>query len=138
MFDFSESLSEKQAKQMNPVVLAFVGDAVYTLFTRTKAAMGSDKKANELNRESAEVVSAKAQAKRADALLEMLSEDELAIFRRARNAKKSTRAKHASVSQYHKSTGFEAVLGYLYLTGNTERLNEILRYGESEGEKNED
>ena len=138
MFDFSESLSEKQAKQMNPVVLAFVGDAVYTLFTRTKAAMGSDKKANELNRESAEVVSAKAQAKRADALLEMLSENELAIFRRARNAKKSTRAKHASVSQYHKSTGFEAVLGYLYLTGNNERLNEILRYGESEGEKNED
>jgi ribonuclease-3 family protein len=134
---FSKTVTEKQARLMNPVVLAFVGDAVYTLFTRTKAAVGSDKKANELNRESAKTVSAIAQAKRVDELLSVLTEEELSIFKRARNAKKSTRAKNASVSQYHKSTGFEAVLGYLYLTGQNERLSLLLREKESEGTEDE-
>ena len=75
-----------------------------------------------MNKESAAAVSAVEQAKVADAVYEMLSEEEKSVFRRARNSKKNTRAKHASVSQYNKSTGFEAVAGYLYLTGRNDRL----------------
>ena len=62
-------------------------------------------------------------------ILPFLTEEELAVFKRARNAKKTTRAKSASVAEYNLSTGFEAVLGYLYLTGETERLDYILNKG---------
>ena len=118
----TEKVPEAKVRMMNPIVLAFVGDAVYTLYVRTKAALLGDKKADALNKESAAAVSAVEQAKVADAVYEMLSEEEKSVFRRARNSKKNTRAKHASVAQYNKSTGFEAVAGYLYLTGRTERL----------------
>ena len=137
MFFGEEHLTEKQARLMNPVVLAFVGDAVYTLFVRTAAAKYSDEKANALNKKSASEVSAVSQAKKIDALIAILTEEELALFKRARNAKKTTRAKHASVSQYNKSTGFEAVVGYLYLTGQEERLKEILTFKPTEEEQNE-
>ena len=120
--NITEKVPEAKVRQMNPVVLAFVGDAVYTLYVRTKAALLADKKADALNKESAVAVSAVEQAKIVDAVYETLSEEEQAIFRRARNSKKNTRAKHASVSQYNKSTGFEAVAGYLYLTGRNDRL----------------
>lgn len=120
---------------MNPVVLAFVGDAVYTLFVRTAAATQSDGKANALNKKSASEVSAVSQAKKIDALLTILTEEELGVFKRARNAKKTTRAKHASVSQYNKSTGFEALVGYLYLTGQEERLKQIVSFEVQEEEE---
>ena len=135
---FSElPIPEKVARLMNPVVLAFVGDAVYTLYIRTKACVGSDKKANDLNKESAAEVSAVSQAKKISEILPLLTEEELSIFKRARNTKKNTRAKHASVSEYNKSTGFEAVVGYLYLTGQEERIHEILAYCENKEEENE-
>jgi ribonuclease-3 family protein len=70
-------------------------------------------------------------------LLTILTEEELGVFKRARNAKKTTRAKHASVSQYNKSTGFEALVGYLYLTGQEERLKQIVSFEVQEEEEYE-
>ena len=129
---FKENITAEQAKQINPVVLAFVGDAVYSLFVREKLAKSIDKKSGVLSEMASKEVNASSQAKRADELIKIFSEEESAIFHRARNAKKPTHAKHSSVSEYNRSTGFEAVIGYLYLSGQTERLDSILNYGEND------
>ena len=107
---FNEILPVDKVRNMNPVVLAFVGDAVYTLFVREKA----------------QTVCASAQARLAERISTFFTEAENDVFRRARNAKKTSRAKNASVADYNASTGFEAVIGYLYLTGNYARLDELL------------
>ncbi|HBF86451.1 MAG TPA: hypothetical protein DDW54_02090 [Clostridiales bacterium] len=125
-----ETVSKEKAKNLSVLVLAFVGDAVYTLSVREKLSENGDFKAGELNKKSADIVCARAQAEKSDRLLSLFTEEEAEIFRRGRNAKKGTRAKHATVSEYNASTGFEAVLGSLYLTGQYERLEYIVNYGE--------
>lgn len=129
MFRFGEKMDKTKANCVNPVVLAFVGDAVYSLFVRERLTFNSDGKAGALNKLAVREVNASAQAEFIKELMPLLTEEELAVFKRARNAKKSTRAKNASVADYNLSTGFEAVLGYLYIIGNTERLNFILNKG---------
>lgn len=121
----------EKAKVMNPVVLAFVGDAVYSLVVRTFLSTSSDKKSGVLSEKTATVVNAVSQAKLADKLFPIFTEDEADIYRRARNAKKPSRAKHSTVSEYNKSTGFEAVVGFLYLTGQEDRLVELLQNEEA-------
>ena len=130
--NFYDKITEEKAFMLNPVVLAFVGDAVYSLFVRESLAVNVDKKSGVLSEMAAEIVQAKAQAKKADEMLPKLTEREAAVFMRARNAKKPTRAKHSSISEYNKSTGFEAVLGYLYLSGQTDRLDYILHFGDED------
>ena len=115
----------ERAKQMNPVTLAFVGDAVYTLLVRTRLALSSGCKTGELNRLASEEVSAHGQSDSLERILPLLTEEENDIFHRGRNAKKPTKSKNASVGEYVRSTGFEAVIGYLYLTGQTDRINEL-------------
>ena len=110
---------------MNPVVLAFVGDAVYTLLVRQRLALSLRYKTGELDRRTAEIVSAHGQSERLNAMLPLLTEEEEDIFKRGRNAKKPTKSKNASVGEYVRSTGFEALLGYLYLTGRSERIEEL-------------
>lgn len=129
---FEEKLTMEKVKQMNPVVLAFVGDAVYSLFVRERLSKFVDKKSGVLSEMASAVVNATSQAKRADELSSVFSAEETAIFHRARNAKKPTHAKHSSIVEYNKSTGFEAVLGYLYLSGQEERLDYILKFGEKD------
>ena len=85
MFKFNSCTDKKTANSLNPVVLAFVGDAVYTLFVREKLAFGSDAKAGALNKLSAKTVSAKAQAELTEKLLPIFTEEELAVFKRARS-----------------------------------------------------
>lgn len=119
-------LSPEKAKSLSAVTLAFVGDAVYTLIAREKLISGGDRPAHELQEASADVVSARAQSALLDKISEKFTEEEAAVFRRARNAKKTTRAKSASVAEYNRSTGFEAVLGYLYLTGRCARIYELI------------
>lgn len=130
--NFYDKITEEKAFMLNPVVLAFVGDAVYSLFVRESLAVSVDKKSGVLSEMAAEIVRAESQAKKADEILSSLTEREAAVFMRARNAKKTTRAKHSSISEYNKSTGFEAVLGYLYLSGQTDRLDKILHFGETD------
>ena len=118
-----------KAKNLSPVVLAFVGDAVYSLFIREKLTFEFDYKSGELNKLAIAKVNAVAQAELIKQILPLLTDDETTIFKRARNAKKPTKAKHASVADYNDATGFEAVIGYLYLTGQSDRLNFLLDKG---------
>ncbi len=121
-----EILSENQAAQISPVTLAFVGDAVYSLYVRERLTLENGGRVADLQRVAAKVVSAQGQSEFLDKLLPLYTETEAEIFRRAKNAKKATKSKSATSLEYSRSTGFEAVLGYLYLTGNDERIRELL------------
>ena len=118
-------VEKERAKQMNPVVLAFVGDAVYTLLVRRRLALSSACKTGELNRRASERVSAHGQSERLEKILPLLDEEEAQIYHRGRNAKKPTKSKNATVAEYVRSTGFEAVVGYLYLIGEEARIEEL-------------
>ena len=129
MFNLGEKMDVNKAINLSPVVLAFVGDAVYSLYVREKLTFSSDCKTGELNVRTVSVVKASAQAEYVKKIIEFFNENELSVFKRARNARKNNRAKSASVSEYNYSSGFEAVLGYLYLIGDVERLNYLLNKG---------
>ena len=122
-------MDKTKANGLNSVVLAFVGDAVYSLFVRERLTFLCDGKAGELNKLAVKEVKATAQAEFVQEILPFLTEEELAVFKRGRNAKKPSKSKSASVAEYNMSTGFEAVLGYLYMSGDYERLNIILNKG---------
>ena len=132
VFRLGDKMDKAKAKALNPVVLAFVGDAVYSLFVREKLAFNSDKKTGELNKLAVQEVKATAQAEFYTRIKHLLTEEEDGVFRRARNAKKPTKSKSATVIEYNVSTGLEAVLGYLYITGDTDRLNFILNHGDKD------
>ncbi len=129
LFKLGDVISIDKAKNLNPVVLAFVGDAVYSLFVRERLVFSSDYKTGELNKLSVKEVKATAQAEFYNEIQGLLTEDEISVFKRGRNAKKPTKSKSASVQEYNVSTGFEALLGFLYVTGNHQRLNFILNKG---------
>ncbi len=129
MFKLGEKTDKLHAVSINPIVLAFVGDAVYSLFVRERLAFLSDYKTGEMNKLAVSEVKAVSQAEFVREVMPLFTEEELAVFKRARNAKKGTRAKNASVTEYNMATGFEAVLGYLYMIGDDERLNFILNKG---------
>jgi len=131
VFKLGEIMDKQKANNINPVVLAFVGDAVYSLFVRERLTFTSDFKTGQLNRLATQEVKATAQAEFVKEIINVLTDEELAVFKRARNAKKTTKAKHASISEYNDATGFEAVLGYLYLVGDNDRLNFILNKGKT-------
>lgn len=120
------SVSEREAKNLSPVTLAFIGDAVYSLYVRADLVLSADYSTGVLQKLTADKVSAHGQNATLDKVINCFTEDELAVFKRGRNAKKPTRSKNASVCEYNNSTGFEAVLGYLYLIGNYKRIDEIL------------
>lgn len=128
MFNINEQIPIQKAKYMSPIVLAFIGDAVYSLYVREKLAFNTDFKSGILNVKSSEIVRASAQAQFIDAIYPILTEEEVDVYRRARNTKKGTRAKNSTVAEYNKSTGFEALVGFLYITGQTDRLNVLLNY----------
>ncbi len=132
MFNLGDKLSKKSAKLLSPITLAFIGDAVYTLFVREKLVFESDRAGAELNKRTSAVVKATAQAEYVRKIMPYLTEEEVEIFKRARNAKKGTRAKSASVSEYNASTGFEALVGYLYVIGEIDRINYLLSLGEND------
>ncbi len=131
MFKLEDKLDEKTARLLSPVTLAFIGDAVYSLYVREKLVFIKDDKGATLNKKTADVVRASAQADFIEKIFHLLTEEEINVYKRARNTKKGTRAKNASVAEYNKATGFEALIGYLYLTGNIARLNFLLNYEES-------
>jgi ribonuclease-3 family protein len=115
-------LSVEEANLLNPQVLAFVGDSVYTLILRTYFAKKSPAKSGKLHIFCNEYMSAPAQSLHLDLLLPLFSEQEHNIMRRGRNTHVHSMAKNANVEEYKKATGFEAVFGFLYLTGQYERI----------------
>lgn len=126
MFGADSQMTKEEAGRINPVVLAFVGDAVYGLFVREKLVRKSEAKAAEYQSCAAKVLSASVQSEIVEKLLAAFTEEETEIYHRGRNAKKATKSKHASVGEYNRSTGLEAVIGYLYLAGDTERICSLL------------
>lgn len=118
-------MDKNKVKQMNPLVLAFVGDGVETLYVRTRLALSSDAKANDLHRRTAGEVNAHAQSEQAEKLLPYLTEEERDIYLRARNSKSHHHAKNYSVTDYRRASGLEAVIGYLYLVGESKRLDAL-------------
>lgn len=126
MFKFFTTLPEEKAKTISPITLAFVGDAVYTLYVREKLVICHDFSTGTMQKLSSSEVSAHGQNALLEKILPALTEEETAVFKRGRNAKKPTRSKNATVAEYNNSTGFEALLGYLYLTGNYGRIEELL------------
>lgn len=132
MLEKREPLTKLEAAQLNPVALAFVGDTVYSLYVRERLALSGCGKVSQLQKVAAQVVSAKGQSEFLDKLLPNFTEEEAEIFRRGKNAKKATKSKSASSLEYNRSTGLEAVLGYLYLTGEEERIRELLSFSDVE------
>lgn len=117
-------MTETKWKQISPLALAFVGDAVYSLLTRERlAVMGVN--SSRLHGLSIQLVSATAQAQAFETIKPMLSEEELDTFRRGRNAHTSTTPKNASSRDYHTATGLEVLFGFLHLSGETNRMNEL-------------
>ncbi len=123
-------ISENRARELNPQVLAFVGDAVYTLFIRTMLVENMDGKSNSFHKQTTSRVKAEAQSKTIEKLFECMTENELYFYKRGRNVKTANSAKNAKVSDYRRATGFEALVGYLYLTGQNERLITLLSLSE--------
>lgn len=119
-------MQKEEALKIHPVALAFVGDAVYSLYVREKLVKESNESPGVYQRAAGAAVSAKGQNALIEKVRDSFTEEEADIFRRARNAKKGTKAKSASVAEYNRSTGIEAVIGYLYLTENHARVREIL------------
>jgi ribonuclease-3 family protein len=125
-FEFTP-LKEAEAFSLNPLSLAFVGDAVYTLFIRHRIAKDSTAKSGKLHKLATEFIKASAQSKTLEKILPMLTERESDLVRRSRNTKINNSAKSATPAEYMQSTAYEALLGYLYMTGQRERLEEILQ-----------
>ena len=114
----------EQAKLLNPLVLALVGDAVYEVFIRTYLVEKyRDMNAHKIHVKAVEHVKAHAQSEYMKFIIEDLSEEELSIFKRARNSKSGSTPKNADLNEYKWATGFEALVGYLYLSEMNERLN---------------
>lgn len=128
MFEF-KNISKEEAKLKNPQVLAFMGDAVYSLYIRNLIVLNTEGKSGELHKISTSFVKAKSQSETIETLLPLFNEEEMSIFKRGRNYKTQSVAKNSSIQDYHRATGFEAVLGYLYLSGQNDRLNELLKIG---------
>lgn len=132
MFSIRSVIDVQAAKQFNPVVLAFIGDAVYSLYVREKLCLSTDYKTSELQRLTSDEVSAHGQNELLDKIRPHFTAEEEEIFLRGRNAKKGTRSKSATVAEYNRSTGFEAVFGFLYITGRIERIDELLNLKEED------
>lgn len=128
MFTLFCTISPQKAKNLSPVTLAFVGDAVYSLYIRERLVLSTDFGTGTLQKLTSSSVSAHGQSELLEKIQSLFTEEENDIFKRGRNAKKNTKSKNASVAEYNRSTGFEAVLGYLYLTGQYERITELLSF----------
>ena len=125
-------LEERDPNGYSPLVLAYLGDAVYELVIRTRVVNRGNTQVNKMHRMTAGLVKAEAQAKMYMLLEEELTEEEQAVYRRGRNAKSATMAKHATMRDYRMATGFEALMGWLYLNGRLERLTEVDSQGPHE------
>lgn len=119
-------MEKEKIKQMQPLVLAMIGDSVHTLFVRKFIALNYGVKVNKMNKMVSSVVSAGAQFNTFKKIETELKEDEQDIARRARNTHIHTKAKNFSYNEYIHATAFEALVGYLYLAGDDDRLNYFL------------
>ena len=118
-------MSAREANSISMLGLAHVGDAVYELLIRSMLCCQGHASVGDLHRSTVRLVRAEAQAQAMALLLDMLDEEELAVYKRGRNTRVNSVPKHADLSQYHAATGLEALFGWLYLQGKLERINQL-------------
>lgn len=122
-------LHPQEPSEYSPLVLAWIGDVAYELTLRTVLVSGGNRQVDKLNRKDSSLARAGAQSAMVDALLPLMSGEEQNIYKRGRNAHSYTKAKSATVGEYRRATGFEAVIGYLYLKGEYRRMEELIAAG---------
>lgn len=122
---FCPKMEQKDINNISMLGLAHIGDAVYELLTRTMLCTDGGKKATDLHKKTVAIVNAPAQARAAAYIQQFLTPDELAVYKRGRNAKVNSVPQKADIAQYHAATGLEALFGSLYLCGKTERISEL-------------
>lgn len=127
-------LEEQDLRTYSPLTLAYIGDAIFELVVRTVLVERKNTQAEKLHKAATKIVKAETQALMIEAIKEELTEEELAVYKRGRNAKAVTRAKNATMSEYRRATGFEALMGYLYLKGDIARMLELIHWGVEKAE----
>jgi ribonuclease-3 family protein len=126
MIDFLNG-TDINPRELSPLVLAYIGDAIFELLVRTEVLKSGNAPVNKLNNKARKIVNAASQSAMYSVLEEVVSEEELAVMKRGRNAKSFTTAKNQSVTDYRRATGVEALFGYVYLKGDSERVMELFR-----------
>lgn len=127
--------ADADLRTYSPLTLAYIGDSIYDLVIRTLLVKHGNAQPNKLHKRASAMVKASAQAEMIESLLPELTEEETAVYKRGRNAKSYTMAKNATMSDYRKATGFEALMGYLYLKEDLGRMIELIRLGLEKGER---
>ena len=122
-------LNETDVRSYSPLVLAYIGDCVYDLIIKSMVISDGNKQVHKLHEQTSRYVQASAQSKMMRAMQPCLTEEEHAVYRRGRNAKSVSPAKNQSITDYRRATGFEALLGFLYLRKEYERLMELVKIG---------
>lgn len=127
-------LEEQDLRTYSPLTLAYIGDAIFELVVRTVLVERKNTQAEKLHKAATKIVKAETQALMIEAIKDELTEEEMAVYKRGRNAKAVTRAKNATMSEYRRATGFEALMGYLYLKGDIERMIKLIHLGVEKAE----
>lgn len=130
-------LEEPDLREYSPLVLAYIGDDIFDLIIRTMLVKQCNCQVQKLHRQASMLVKASAQAAMAEKVMPLLTEEEMRIYRRGHNAKPHTTAKNATLSDYHKATGLEALMGYLYLKKDMERIVDLIHAGLQDDKKDE-
>ena len=128
-------LRDVDLRTYSPLTLAYIGDAIYDWIIRTLIVKQGNSRPEKMHKRASALVKASAQAEMIERLLPMLTEEEHAIYKRGRNAKSYTMAKNATMLDYRKATGFEALMGYLYLKEDMSRLIDLVKAGLDKGEQ---
>ena len=123
------NIERKEAKEFSPLVLAYIGDAVYELIVRSILVSMGNRPVNKLNKDATSLVKAGAQSEIIKLISDKLSEEEYTVFKRGRNSSPHTMAKNASMTDYKYATGFEALIGFLYLNNRCDRALELVKLG---------
>lgn len=122
-------LEDQDLRTYSPLTLAYIGDSIFDLVIRTLLVKHGNCPPQKLHERASKLVKASAQAEMIENLMPVLSEEEITIYKRGRNAKSYTKAKNATVADYRKATGLEALMGYLYLKEDTKRIIELIKTG---------
>jgi len=123
------NIERKEATEFSPLVLAYIGDAVYELMIRSILVSRGNRPVNKLNKDATSLVKAAAQSEIVKLISDNLSEEEYTVFKRGRNSSPHTMAKNASMTDYKYATGFEALIGFLYLDNRCDRALELVKLG---------
>ena len=131
-------MQEVDVKTYSPLALAYIGDCVFDLIIKSLVLNQGNKQVQKLHKETSQIVQASSQSMMMRVLQEHLTEEEHAVYKRGRNSKTVTPAKNQSVTDYRRATGFESLIGYLYLKKEWKRMLELIKIGLAELEEKED